>query len=227
MGPVFRIRPPSHSPASPSSEYPPDRITDAIAVRLAAQQARDGHWAKGIMPITRPPIEDGTLTTTAMAVRALASFAPPARRAETDERLARARSWLAAAKPRTTEDRNMQLLGLLWSGAPAESTCAARRGNHPERSEPDGGWAQSEHLTSDAYATGESLFALAEAGGVADDARRLSERGALSRCRPACGRLAVRQQPLTKVPAVLRRRLPTRARSVDFVDGNGVGARQR
>ena len=148
-----------------SSEYPPDRITDAIAVRLAAHQARDGHWAKGIMPITRPPIEDGTITTTAMAARALASYAPPARRAETDERLARARSWLAAATPRTTEDRNMQLLGLLWAGAPSDQR--ARLADAIIRKQrADGGWAQSEHLTSDAYATGESLFALVEAGGV-------------------------------------------------------------
>ena len=127
-----------------SSEYPPDRITDAIAVRLAAQQARDGYWAKGIMPITRPPIEDGTLTTTAMAVRALASFAPPARRAETDERLARARSWLAAAKPRTTEDRNMQL----WACC-GQALRGAQRTRFAEeiirKQRADGGWAQSEH----------------------------------------------------------------------------------
>jgi ankyrin repeat protein len=149
-----------------NSDYPPDRITDAIAVRLAAHQARDGHWAKGIMPITRPPIEDGTITTTAMAVRGLASFAPPARRIETDERLARARSWLAAAKPRSTEDRNMQLLGLLWAGAPAAQR--ARLADDIIRTQrADGGWAQSEHFSSDAYATGESLVALAEAGGIA------------------------------------------------------------
>ncbi len=148
-----------------SSEYPPDRITDAVAVRLAAQQARDGHWAKGIMPITRPPIEDGTITTTAMAVRGLASFAPPASRVETDERLARARSWLAAAKPRTTEDRNMQLLGLLWAGAAADQRARLAE-DIVRKQRADGGWAQSEHLMSDAYATGESLVALAEAGGI-------------------------------------------------------------
>lgn len=148
-----------------SSEYPPDRITDAIAVRLAAQQARGGYWAKGIMPITRPPIEDGSITTTAMAVRGLASFAPPARRAETEERLARARSWLTAAKPGTTEDRNMQLLGLFWAGAAAEPRARLAEGIIRQQ-RPDGGWAQSDHLASDAYATGESLFALAEAGGI-------------------------------------------------------------
>ena len=164
-----------------SSEYPPDRITDAIAVRLAAHQARDGHWPKGIMPITRPPIEDGTITTTAMAGRALASFAPPARRVETDERLARARSWLAAANPRTTEDRNMQLLGLLWAGAAADQRARLAE-NIIRKQRADGGWAQSEHLTSDAYATGESLVALAEAGGVltTDDAYQRGVRYLLS-----------------------------------------------
>ncbi len=34
------------------------------------------------------------------------------------------------------------------------------------RSDPDGGWAQSASLTSDAYATGQALVALKEAGVV-------------------------------------------------------------
>ena len=82
------------------------------------------------------------------------------------ERFARATAWLAAEKAVTTEDRNMQLLGLFWAGRGA-----AERGRLAKtilaKQRADGGWAQSDDLQSDAYATGVSLFALAEGGGVA------------------------------------------------------------
>ena len=42
---------------------------------------------------------------------------------------------------------------------------AATAGNDTEQ--PDGGWQQRDGLASDAYATGESMYALAKAGGVA------------------------------------------------------------
>jgi N-acyl-D-amino-acid deacylase len=57
----------------------------------------------------------------------------------------------------------MQLLGLYWAGKPpdqlqllAEAILSTQR--------PDGGWAQRPGLSSDAYATGQSLAALAETG---------------------------------------------------------------
>ena len=79
--------------------------------------------------------------------------------------IAKARQWLLQAEPVTAEDRNMQLLGLSWAGADAgvlkglAKTILAGQ-------QPDGGWRQREELGSDAYATGESLYALAKAGGL-------------------------------------------------------------
>jgi ankyrin repeat protein len=146
-----------------SSAYAPDRITDATIANTIANQHGDGHWAIGT--IARPPIEDGDIFRTALGIRALRVYGPPGRAAEIDERIARARAWLVGAKAITTEDRNMQLLGLHWAGVDrglrrrlAKAVLAEQR--------TDGGWAQTVDLKSDAYATGQSLFALAEGAEV-------------------------------------------------------------
>ncbi len=145
------------------SGYQPDRTTDLAAAHLASQQWRDGRWM--IVVASRPPIGEGPIAVTAYAIRALKTYAPPGRKTDTDQRLARANAWLRAQKAVTTEDRNMQLLGLLWAGGPAsERARLARAILDKQRS--DGGWAQTDNLQSDAYATGVSLSALAEAGGI-------------------------------------------------------------
>jgi Squalene-hopene cyclase C-terminal domain len=70
---------------------------------------------------------------------------------------------LRAADPRTTEDRNMQVLGLKWANA--DGAAIERRVNELKALQhSDGGWAQTPELGSDAYATGQTLFALHESG---------------------------------------------------------------
>ena len=139
----------------------PDRVTDAVVHNIAAQQHVDGSWTRfGIM---RPPTADSGFSATAFAARALRDYAPPARKAEMDERIARAAQWLLKAEPSTTEDAVMQLLGVKWAGivgAPldrlAKRLLGLQRG--------DGGWAQTPYLKSDAYATATALYALKESG---------------------------------------------------------------
>jgi ankyrin repeat protein len=149
-----------------NSGYQPDRTTDMVAAHLATQQARNGRWF--MSAIARPPVGEGPIAVTAYAIRSLKAYAPPGRAADMNERIARATAWLAAEKPITTEDRNMQLLGLLWAGRPAgERAPLVKQILAKQRA--DGGWAQTDHLQSDAYATGVSLVALAEAGGISPD----------------------------------------------------------
>jgi ankyrin repeat protein len=149
-----------------NSGYQPDRTTDMVAAHLASQQSRDGRWF--MTAIARPPVGEGPIAVTAYAIRALKAYAPPARSRDMTERIARATAWLAAEKAITTEDRNMQLLGLFWAGrGAAERERLAKVILAKQRG--DGGWAQSDDLQTDAYATGSSLFALAEAGGITPD----------------------------------------------------------
>jgi hypothetical protein len=146
---------------------PPNRTTDAVAYYLAAKQRTEGHW-KGV-GATRAPMQDGDFSRTAMGIRALTAYATPARGREYKDRASRAAAWLSAQEPLTTEDRVMQLLGLHWAdvGARVQQT-RIRELQALQRS--DGGWAQTPHLVSDAYATGQVLLALRELGVPSADA---------------------------------------------------------
>jgi hypothetical protein len=145
-----------------ADRYAPDSATDAQAIWLKRRQAPDGHW-----PITtiRPPIESNDIAVTAISMRALQVFAPPSRRAEFMQAVDRARAWLTAARATTTEERAFRLLGLSWAGAPNTLVTHAARDLLATQRD-DGGWAQTETMGSDAYASGEALVALRESGAV-------------------------------------------------------------
>lgn len=137
----------------------PSLATDSLIFHLAAMQRNEGDWPNYGM--VRPPVEDGSFTITAKAIKALRDNMFAGRKREFQERINRAADWLAKASPLTTEDRTMQLLGLRWAGrtVPTERVkelVALQRTN--------GGWGQTENLQADAYATGEVLYALHESG---------------------------------------------------------------
>jgi len=145
--------------------YPADRMTDSIAANIAIQQLTSGRWHKVQDGVARPPLEDGDIFRTTLSIRLLRVYGPPGRAAEFEERIQRAKAWLLSAEPLTTEDRNMQLLGLYWAGTDektlhklAKAILATQRS--------DGGWVQRAEPEADAYATGQTLFALTQAGGV-------------------------------------------------------------
>jgi hypothetical protein len=142
-----------------NSGYKADRVTDGVVANVTAQQSAAGHWVVPHGSIARPPIEDGDIARTALGVLALKNYGAPGRAADFNERIARAGAWLATARATTTDDRNMQLLGLRWAGAGndvlrrlAKAILASQRS--------DGGWPQRLELQSDAYATGQTLYAL-------------------------------------------------------------------
>ena len=64
---------------------PANDFTDAALHYLAARQDPSGAWI--ILGIARPPIEDSSISRTAMAIRALRIYGWPARQAEFDERI--------------------------------------------------------------------------------------------------------------------------------------------
>ena len=139
-------------------------LTDLQVHMLAGKQHPTGHWNSYSH---RPPLEDSEITATAMTIRALQLFASPHRATEFSTRVARARRWLeATARPRSAEERAMTLFGLRWAGAGTAALRNARDRIIADQRK-DGGWAQEATRGSDAYATGQALVALNQAGGLA------------------------------------------------------------
>lgn len=134
-------------------------LTDAAVNYLAGKQSQNGAWES--FGISRAPVGESNILRTALAVKALRLYGWPARQREFEERVARARAWLLKTEPRTTYDRADLLLGLSWAGAqPSELARVAGTLARDQRG--DGGWAQNRFMTSDAYVTGLSLYALHE-----------------------------------------------------------------
>jgi ankyrin repeat protein len=140
----------------------PNRMTDALVHFLVLQQRKDGHWKT---PVNRPPHDASDFTFTALSVRGLRLYAPQGRRREIDRVIGRAHRWLRETVPPENEDKAFRLLGLRWAGAARQPIAVAAAGLLREQ-RTDGGWAQLATLPSDAYATGQVLFALHEAGTV-------------------------------------------------------------
>jgi ankyrin repeat protein len=136
---------------------PASDLTDLIVHYVAVRQHSSGAWVN--LGLARPPIEDSTITRTAMAIRALKLYSWPARQAEFEERIHRARLWLENATPITTYERADKIAGLQAAGVPA-SDLRRESAALLQMQRPDGGWAQTPYLDSDAYATGMVLSTL-------------------------------------------------------------------
>ena len=127
------------------------------AQRTASWQREDGHWVTSDF---RPPHSSSYFTSTATTVRALRAHLHWA--ADHPKVLA-ARRWLFQTKPASTEDASFRLMGLVWAGGSQDEIAGASKDLRlMER--PDGGWGQTANYASDAYSTGEAVFALKEAG---------------------------------------------------------------
>ncbi len=145
-----------------AERYPADLATDAMARYILSQQKENGSWR---LVSHRPPMESSPIQITATSMRALQLYAPPTRRDDYQPAIDRAAAWIAQATPVSTEDHVFQVLGLYWSGAPAQ-VIRDRAQGLLARQRDDGGWAQLVTLESDAYATGQALVALVQSGAI-------------------------------------------------------------
>jgi ankyrin repeat protein len=135
-------------------------LTTSVYARRIARWQRDGHW---ITSDFRPPHSSSLFTATATAIRTLQAYMPEELSTERDERIGQAREWLVATRPQSTEDASFRVMGLAWAKASPEQLTIARRDLLASQ-RADGGWPQLPRYESDAYSTGQALFALREAG---------------------------------------------------------------
>jgi hypothetical protein len=140
------------------NNVPKDAYTDAVVRVVKAMQAPEGNWPAS--ESRRPPMNTGEFQTTALAIYSLRKYSPVGDEASCELAVARAVAWLKRAKPSTTQDRAFHLLGLAWGGAtPDEESVRALVATQKA----NGGWSQLADLESDAYATGQALYALSTA----------------------------------------------------------------
>lgn len=144
----------------------PTVVTDAMVLGLATRQAADGSWPNALE--IRPPLSTTVVVSTALALRGVHEFSPPGRREEMMARVSRAADFLRRATPSDTQDQAFKLLGLLWAGA-RTAEVSRERAALIALQRADGGWPQMPSMSSDAYATGQALFALHTAGMAAID----------------------------------------------------------
>lgn len=146
------------------NQAPRNQFTDGVARYVKAMQTPEGYWSSN--EGRRPPMSTGEFQAAALAIYSLRQYAPVPEKTSTDAVIAKAVSWLESAKPSTTQDRAFHLLGLAWgTGSPKVTKDAARALAQLQRA--DGGWNQLPEMGSDAYATGQALYALNVAGKMA------------------------------------------------------------
>jgi N-acyl-D-amino-acid deacylase len=148
--------------------YASNELTEAMVWFLAASQLEDGSFPGYDR---RPPMEEGQVIGTAMAVGALRKYPQPLGVVDVARTVGKARAWLMKVIPQDPNQQVFRLLGLGWAGASAsELRPLAAKILSAQR--PDGGWAPLSTLGSDAWTTGLTLFVLHEVGGLAvSDAR--------------------------------------------------------
>ena len=134
--------------------------TDAAVRVIKAMQTPQGNWSAN--ESRRPPMNAGDFNAAAMAIYAIRHYTPAGGEASSEAVVKRAVTWLQSAKPKTTQDRAFHSLALEWANEADSARRSAR--NLVAMQRIDGGWSQMAGMESDAYATGQALFALYTAG---------------------------------------------------------------
>ena len=146
-----------------ATRRPADEYTDSLVHYLKRVQEKEGHWTSNRG--ARPPLAADDFITTALAVNALKVYSREVDRADTKERLARAARRLEAEKPAGAQERAFHLLGLQWAGGDAGVIAEAAKALAATQ-RADGGFSQLPTMASDAYASGQALYALHSAGAM-------------------------------------------------------------
>ncbi len=146
----------------------PDDVTrsglELMLQTVREDQTENGSWSA--WPETRPPIFGGSDdSVTALATLALLPAATSGDEAARDKGV----KWLAET-PTDDDPQSVAIRLVIWSRLkrPADQ-CEALVRRIRDRQNTDGGWSQATDMASDAWGTGQALYALAHAGITSDD----------------------------------------------------------
>jgi squalene-hopene/tetraprenyl-beta-curcumene cyclase len=133
-----------------------------IALHLAGRQAADGAWDSPPPKNGPPPTWESRETLAMLALLAWEPYvlADPKEAAAARASRDKAEAWLSKPKPSgTTQALALRLLLDAHRGT-ADKQLQSRIDRLLKRQNYDGGWGQTKDLASDAYATGQALYAL-------------------------------------------------------------------
>ncbi len=143
------------------NRVPKNAYTDAAVRVIKAMQTPQGNWSAN--ESRRPPMNAGDFQAAAVAIYAIKHYTPAGSEESSEQAIAKAVAWLERAHPKTTQDRAFHALALAWANGASESARRSAR-SLVTMQRIDGGWSQMPGQESDAYATGQVLFALSVAG---------------------------------------------------------------
>jgi acylphosphatase len=149
--------------ASPSPDRDTAEALAKFAAHFLATQQKDGSWTAGY---GQPPVNDTSDVTTLWVLLAELAAQTDANKEAMAKSRERALAWLKEKGSGSHQALALQTLLSARLGKPDEALVKQLR----ERQNADGGWSQVKDAPSDAFATGQSLYALAAAGVAPGDA---------------------------------------------------------
>ena len=167
------------------ADFKPDAVAQQgmklLLTTVQSEQTENGSWSA--WPETRPPLQGSSdESMTALATLALVSAAASGA-GEANAARDKGVKWLVATKS-DDDPQSIAMRLVVWTrlGHPAtEWQPLVRR--IQERQNADGGWSQAKDMASDAWATGQALYALAHAVSARRGSPDLAVSGAMLRGR--------------------------------------------
>ena len=146
-------------------DWPQDEVTDAVSHYLLDVQSDLQHWRhRG----SRPPSSGSDFTATYVALRGLKHFGSYEEQSKEIERRKSVTEWLINQSPVETEDSVFRLNALVEYTDAKNEVIEQAIADLIHKQRDDGGWGQTDEMTSDAYATGTAIAALSTYYHVSD-----------------------------------------------------------
>ncbi len=151
------------------TDFPHREVLARMAGRLITSQEESGFFPNDHHD---PPIDQGEVMATVNSLLCIERAWRITGDRKFRDSLEKGLAWLRGATVNTTQDRIFQLMGLsLLDKENSKSLIRQKRRDLLAQQHPDGGWSELPAMESNAYATGEALYALKVTGMSVADGR--------------------------------------------------------